>query len=411
MNCLCSLISFYNEPRTLRVLLAHNYYLQRGGEDVVFEGERDLLRENGHTTVEFIQHNSVISERNRSVTALSAVWSPRAKRELSRVLRSNACDVAHFHNTFPLFSPSVYSACNDAGVPVVQTLHNYRWLCPAATLYRDGGVCEKCLGTTLTYPSVVYGCYHQSRAQSLVVAGMVSWHRLARTLQHRVTRFIAPTDFLKKKFIENGFPEEKLVVKPHSIRKDPGERTGEGDYVLFLGRLSEEKGIKTLLQCWNSLDGRIPLRIAGDGPLAGEVEAYIGTHPGQPVFHLGFRPPEEAILLLKKARFLIFPSGCYEVFGNVLVEAMACGVPLIVPSHGASKEMVHDGIHGVHFEPGNATDLAEKVRWGYEHQAEMRQMGRNCRKEYERRYTARKNYRSLLEIYREAAQIVRKVSA
>ncbi len=395
----------------MRVLLAHNYYLQRGGEDVVFEGERDLLRENGHTTVEFVQHNSAISERNRSVTALSAVWSPRAKRELSDVLRSNACDVAHFHNTFPLFSPSVYSACNDAGVPVVQTLHNYRWLCPAATLYRDEGVCEKCLGTTLTYPSVVYSCYHHSRAESLVVAGMVSLHRMARTLHHRVTRFIAPTDFLRKKFTENGFPEAKFVVTPYSAQTDPGERTSEGDYVLFLGRLSEEKGIRTLLEGWKSLDGQIPLRIAGDGPLTSEVERYIETHPGRPVFHLGFRPHAEAILLLKKSRFLIFVSGCYEVLPNVLVEALACGVPVIVPSHGAPKEMIRDRIHGIHFEPGNATDLAQKVRWAYEHQAEMRQMGRNCRKEYERKYTAAKNYRDLLEIYREAIQIARKVPA
>ncbi len=385
----------------MRILLAHNYYLQRGGEDVVLEGERELLRRKGHTVVEFLRRNSSINEQGRVATAVSAIWSLRARKELGRVLRSENIDVAHFHNTFPLLSPSVYSACHDAGVPVVQTLHNYRWLCPAATFYRDGGICEECLDKSLPYPSVVHACYHGSRPQSLIVAGMLAVHRYARTLQKLVSVFVAPTEFLKDMFVQNGFSPGQIMVKPYFVSPDPGEREAAGDYALFLGRLSEEKGIRTLLKAWASL-ASIPLKIAGDGPLSGEVEKYLGSNPDRLVQAMGYQKNCEVMPLLKKSLFLVVPSDCYEVLPNVILEAFACGVPVVVPSHGALRKIVRDGINGLHFAPGDGVDLAKKVAWAYEHPQELLQMGKNNRREYEDRYTADRNYEMLFEIYRKA---------
>ena len=381
------------------VLIVHNFYQQPGGEDAVFRAEADLLRSRGHEAVAFVEDNARLNGVNPLKAAVDAVWSREAKRHIRRLIKENKPDVAHFHNTFLRISPAVYYACREAGVPVVQTLHNYRLVCPGALLMRDGRVCEDCLGQAVPWPGVVHGCWRGSRMQTAVVAGMLTVHRLLKTWQKQVDVYIALTEFARRKFIEGGLPAKKIVVKPNFVHPDPGEREAPGRYALFVGRLSPEKGLSTLLKAWRSLKG-IPLKVVGDGPLRDQVQAFAAGYGSVEV--LGRRPHQEVIALMKGARCLVFPSEWYEGFPMTIAEAFACGVPIIVSRLGAMAEIVEDRRTGLLFEPGNAEDLAEKVAWAWAHPKEMAEMGKEARREYEAKYTAKRNYEMLMEIYEQA---------
>jgi glycosyltransferase involved in cell wall biosynthesis len=385
----------------MKLLLAHNRYLCAGGEDVVFYRERELLRSAGHDVLEYVRQNSDISNGgilSNMKVALQTFWAWDTAQEMRSLLRSVKPDLVHFHNTFPLISPAAYYVCKEEGVPVVQSLHNPRIICPAATLYREGRACEDCLGRTYAWPGVVHGCYHNSRAQTAVVAGTRAFHSFLGTWQEQVDAYIVFTKFFRQKFIAAGVPREKIFLKPHFLNADPGmKQLRGGDYALFLGRKAPEKGVLTLLKAWRTLK-HIPLQIAGHGQLQKEVHefeqdhAWVRTHP-----HL---PHKECFDLIKGARFLVWPSEGYsETFGLVAIEAFACGTPVIASSSGAMKELVEDGETGLHFEPGNAEDLVDKVEWAWTHPQEMEAMGSAGRAEYLSKYTAAGNYEALMEIY------------
>lgn len=333
--------------------------------------------------------------------AASAVWSAAWYRQISRLLVCQQVDIVHVHNFFPSISPSLFYACRKVGVPVVHTLHNYRLLCPAATLYRNGRVCEDCVGKTWPWPGVVHGCYHGNRAQTAVVGGMLGLHGWLGTWAKQVDLFIALTDFMRRKFISGGLPGEKIVVKPNFVDPDPGVSDGSGQYALFVGRLSPEKGLQTLLRAWQFL-GDVPLKIVGDGPLMPEVRATISSPGRSNVQALGQVSHDDSLRIMKAARFVVFPSECYEGFGLVLCEAFACGVPVIASGLGASNEVVDDHKTGLLFKPGSVEDLTAKVDWAWNHPAEMREMGLQARKEYDAKYTAERNHELLLRIYERA---------
>src|SRR5215469_13906386 len=257
------------------ILFIHNYYQQPGGEDSGVRQERDLLAAAGHRIVEYTRHSNEIALDglgSRIRLGAEALWSKRTYEELRSLLTKERPDVANIHNTVPLISPSAYYACAEAGVPVVQTLHNYRLLCPAGTFLREGKVCELCLGLSIPWPGVAHGCYRGSREASATVAAMLAVQRALRTWKSKVDYYIARTQFARRKFIEGGLPAERIAVKPCFVYPDPGPRSGSGEMALFLGRLSPEKGLRTLIAAWQYLDGRVPLRIAGDGPMREELE-------------------------------------------------------------------------------------------------------------------------------------------
>ena len=233
----------------------------------MFLAETALLESYGHRVVRYITHNDRVAELNSVTLAGKTVWNSSAYRELRNLIHLEQPDVAHFHNTFPLVSPAGYYAARAEGVPVVQTLHNYRLLCPNALFFRDGGVCEDCKSKAITWPGVVHKCYRGSRAASGVVTAMLTTHRALRTWRKKVDVYIALTEFARRKFIEGGLPAGKIIVKPNFVYPDPGPGEGEGGFALFVGRLSFEKGVGTLLAAWEHLDRRIPLKIVGDGPL------------------------------------------------------------------------------------------------------------------------------------------------
>ncbi len=385
----------------LKVLVVHNSYQQAGGEDVVCAAEAALLRQHGHEVVEYHEDNRRIQEMSRLAVAAQTLWSRPAHRKLLQLVRHVHPDVIHFHNTFLLISPSAYYASQEAGVPAVQTQHNYRVLCPAATFFRDGHVCEDCLDKTLPWPGVVHACYRGSRSQTAVVAAMLTVHRALKTWRDQVDLYLAVTDFSRRKFIAGGLPAEKVVVKPNFVHPDPGMKDGHGRYALFVGRLSPEKGLRTLLQAWEGVKD-IPLKLVGDGPLMDEVRAVVRAQTLGAVEVLGRRPQQEVLDLMHGASFLVFPSEWYECFPVTLAEAFACGLPAVVSSLGAMAEIVENGRTGLHFRPGDPEDLAAKVEWAWGHTREMTVMGREARRQYEQKYTAERNYQRLMEVYQMA---------
>ncbi len=392
-------------PQELRVLLVHNEYQYPGGEDEVVHREKQLLLEAGHVVSEYRRRNAEINEYGlleKATLPFRAVWAGDSCQDLKSLLESFRPDIVHFHNTFPLISPAAYYTCRKVGIPVVQSLYNPRLLCPAATFYRDGCVCEDCLGKTVPWPSVIHGCYHSSRSQTAVTAAMLVFHRWARTWEKLVDVYIVATDFYREKFITGGLPADRIAVKPHFVEPDPTPRERPGDYALFIGRLSPEKGVPTLLRAWRGLD-QIPLKIRGEGPLYDEVCRFSDSRPS--TVHLLPRASRDQLTsVLKGSRFLVWPSeGYYETFGLVAIESFACGVPVITSGLGAMGEIVEDGRTGLHFKPGDPVDLATKIEWAWVHHEEMAAMGRAARAQYEAKYTAARNYDMLMEIYQRAS--------
>jgi glycosyltransferase involved in cell wall biosynthesis len=394
----------------MRVLIAHNAYQQPGGEDTVVSAEKDLLIRMGNEVSEYIRCNSEISSGSpySNITlGLRTIWSPTSRDELYDVLKAERPDIVQFHNTFPLISPSAYYACQDLDIPVIQTLHNYRLFCPAATFFREGQVCEDCLGKG-PWQAVRHACYRQSRSASAAVAGMLSFHRWYGTWANLIDRYIALSEFSRAKFVEAGLPPEKIVVKPNFVLPDPGVGSGPREYAVFLGRLSEEKGLPTLAQAWTQVHPSHGLRIIGDGPLQNEIGSEISSASLSNVCLDGRLSRKESLIALQGAKILILPSTCYENFPMTIAEAYACGTPVIASRLGAMQEIVQDGRTGLHFTPGDAGDLAKKVEWAWAHPEEMREMGRNARAEYEAKYTAERNYKMLLDIYQQVIEGARK---
>jgi glycosyltransferase involved in cell wall biosynthesis len=385
----------------MKILAVHNRYQLPGGEDQVFVDETALLEARDHRVVRYEVHNDQVERVNRLTLAKDTVWNTSAYRELGALIRRERPEVVHFHNTLPLVSPAGYYAARAEGVPVIQTLHNYRLLCPVALFFRDGRVCEDCMGKAVPWPGVVHECYRGSRAASGVIATMLTVHRAMRTWTEMVDVYVALTEFARSKFIEGGLPAGKIVVKPNFVAPDPGRGQGGGGYALFVGRLAPEKGTGTMLAAWDRLGTRIPLKIVGNGPLrARVVEAARRSN----VEWLGHRPVEEVHALMGKADMLVFPSEWYETFGRVAVEAFAAGTPVIAANIGAVAELVEHGRTGLEFRPGDPEDLVAQVEWAMSHPAELRRMRDEARAEFEAKYTAERNYRALMEIYEAALE-------
>jgi len=392
----------------MKILAVHNRYQQPGGEDQVFVEETALLESRNHRVVRCEVHNDQVEYMNPLTLAKDTVWNTSVYRELGALIRRERPDVAHFHNTLPLISPSGYYAARAEGVPVIQTLHNYRLLCPVALFFRDGRVCEDCMGKVVPYPGVVHGCYRGSRAASGVVATMLTLHRAWRTWTEMIDVYVALTEFARDKFVEGGLPAGKIVVKPNFVAPDPGRGQGGGGYALFVGRLAPKKETGTMLSAWDRLGTGVPLKIVGDGPLKDQVVRAAAGRSN--VEWLGHRPLADVHALMRKADVLVFPSEWYETFGRVAAEAFAAGTPVIAANIGAVAELVEHGRTGLKFRPGDPEDLATQVEWALSHPAELRRMRGEARAEFEAKYTAERNYLALMEIY-EAALKRKKVPA
>ncbi len=377
----------------MRILSVHNFYQRPGGEDQVFANEVGLLEAGGHQVSCYEERNERIS--SGLFTALTATWNQGSYHRLRGVAQEQSPEVTHFHNTFPLISPSAYYAMRRQRVPVVQTLHNFRLLCPGGLLMRDGKPCEECIEQKSLRPAIAHRCYRDSRAATAAVCGMIATHRVAGTWDRAVDVYIALSEFARAKFIEGGLPADRVVVKRNFIATDPGVGAG-GSYALFVGRLSEEKGVRTLAEAWLQRTG-IPLMVAGDGPL----NTIAWPHG---VKWLGQQTREQVVELMKNAAALIFPSVWYECAPMTILEAFACGLPVIASDIGSIPELVIDHHNGLLFRAGDAEDLARKVRWAVDNPERLREMRVAARREYETKYTAEINYKRLIEIYEMAIE-------
>ncbi len=376
-----------------RVLVVHNAYQHRGGEDTVVEAEIALLRAHGHEVETYFRSNDDVRTLSAPMLACQTTWSSRTVRDVEALLQHFRPDVIHVHNTFPLISPSLYWAAMRTGIPVVQTLHNFRLMCLNALFLREDKVCEDCMGR-LPWRGVVRACYRGSHSASAALAGMLTLHRALGTYRNKVTRYIALNEFCRGKFIEGGLPAERVVVKPNFVdfaAPEPGSRSG----LLFVGRLSAEKGVATLAAAMDSLTG-VSLRVAGDGPEA----ALLDDVPG--VTRLGSLPGETVRAEMAQAAALVVPSIWYENFPRTIVEAFASGLPVIASRIGALADIVKHGETGLLFEPGDPRDLAAKLAWAQANPERMVEMGRRARAQYEAEFSAEVNYRRLIAIYEDA---------
>lgn len=389
--------------RQLRVLLAHNTYQHKGGEDSVVEAESTLLRENGHIVVPYTRDNHDINRMSRASAVVQTMWSTRTTGELGEIFANRRPDVVHVHNTFPLISPSIYWVAARYRVPVVQTLHNFRLICPQAMLLREGKPCEDCVGK-LPWRGVVHRCYRGSALQTGALATMLAGHRAIGTWSSQVTRYIALNEFCRERFIAGGLPADRIRVKPNFVDLPAPAADGARNGFLFVGRLSEEKGIDVMMRA--SVLAGLPyaIRVAGTGPMVSILDGATGIQL------LGAMAPDAIYREMRRSIALLLPSIWYENFPRTLVEAFACGLPVIASRLGAMAALIEDGVTGILFEPGNPTDLAHKLNWAAENPNQMLKMGRNARATYDRDLTADSNYRQLMAIYKDAMAAVKSIS-
>ncbi len=406
----------------MRLMQVHTAYTHPGGEDAVAAAEAALLRSRGHEVLEFRASNAEVLAGGRLSTlrALAdSVWNRRAYERMRQQIRKSHPSLIHVHNVWFALSPSVLAAAKDEGVPTVMTLHNFRLVCPGAYLMRGGKPCEVCLGRS-PWHGVFRRCYRGSALQTALVARMIGHNRRRGTWANLVDAYIALTGFCRDVFVRGGLPAEKIVVKPNFVDLGPGaldlgpcpqaqspkpKAQSPKGRALFVGRLSPEKGVRTLLAAWPKVREQAPeaeLRIVGDGPERPALERLSARTGG--VSFAGQVSHKEVLREIESSACLVMPSECYETFGRAIIEAYACGRPVVASRLGSMAELVRDGETGLLSPPGDPDTLATKLLALLKDPSLCARMGRAARAEYEARYTPERNYEQLMRIYSRVIQ-------
>lgn len=395
----------------MRVLVGHNEYQSFGGEDAVAAAEQRLLMDQGHEVYSYRRSNQELAdmsarEKTRFIWYLA--WADKSYKELRKIIQEFKPDVVHFHNIYFMMSPAVYHACKDEGVPVVQSLHNFRPLCANGLFFRADQVCEKCLHGSLLN-GVRHRCYQKSLVISALVVRMLKTHRKMNTWRDKVDAYITATEFTRKKYIQAGFNADQIYVKPNFIYPEPSTLAVDGNYALYVGRLSPEKGLEVLIQAWKD-NSMLPLKIVGDGPSKQYLSGYIQNNGISNVELLGHLGDEEYDELMRNAKCVIIPSTCYENFPRVAAEAMSYGLPVIASRLGSLQEIIDDRVNGCLFDVGDAEDLKKSLKWLIT-QADISQIKANALKSYNENFKSDHNYATLLKIYAQAIHHQQGVSA
>jgi glycosyltransferase involved in cell wall biosynthesis len=398
----------------MRVLVVHNRYrsAQPSGENGVVDEETRLLRERGVEVEQLTVESDEIAGWSRLRQAglpARVVWSPRGAGLVRDAIDRHRPDLVHFHNTFPLLSPAALWSARRSGRAVVKTLHNFRPLCPAGMLFRDGRVCDECLGRT-PLPAVRHGCYRGSRAATLPLAALDGLHGAARTWQRWVDTFITPSEFTRRTYIQAGWPEQQLLVKYNTAEDQPVRRDGAGDGFVCMARLGAEKGVDVLIEAWRRAfpDGRQRLSVIGSGELEADLRRQAEGVPG--IEFCGQLSRNDALERVRRSRAVVVPSVWYEVFPRTVVEAYSLGVPVIASRLGSLQEVVRDGITGLLFEPGSADDLAAVLTAASARDELSTGLGAQARAHYEALLSPGATTDRLLEIYRGAVLARREVA-
>ena len=384
-----------------KVLIIHNFYKLHGGEKIAVKSLVDLLERKGHKVVQYTRDNREIdSLRKLSYVPAETISSNKTVREVNRLITKERPDVAHVHNVFPLISPSVYPALKQNAIPIVQTMHNFRFLCPNGLFYTQGQICERCKrGNTIH--AVRFKCFQHSYPRSIVYASAIWWHRYRKTF-NLIDHFITLTEFTAAKLAESGIASRaKISVLGNFISAPlprPGSSGSREPEIVYIGRLSPEKGVATLIEAM----GFVPnarLKIIGEGPQQGELMNRVKQLKLDNVEFLGFISGEEKWRLLRRASFCVVPSESYENFSLAALESMAVGTPVVAANLGGLPYVVKDGKTGMLFEAGNTNDLGSKLLAMLNRPQESLKMGELGREDVANNYTDTMHYKSLRQIY------------
>lgn len=385
----------------MKILIFHNAYQHKGGEDVAVEAEMALLLDAGHDVELFRISNEAITDvRSKIKIFLKAPYDKACQQWAFELVRSTKAEIVHVHNFFPQLTPAIHVGASEAGAAVVQTLHNYRLICANAMLLRNGLICEKCL-TGSNIWGVVHRCYRGSVIGSLAVVRM---QRLAQTRStwNSVHKFIALTEFQRSKYGQAGFPLDRIISKPNFVVAPERVSSKRTPTAIFVGRLSEEKGLRCLLTAWNNLP-EIPLIIIGDGP---DRKLLENLAPRNTTF-LGALSREEVKKEMHRASLLVMPSIWYEGFPMTIVEAYSASIPVLAARIGSLSEIIDEGVTGVTFKANDPSDLADKTKQIFANLTKLEEMGQQARDTYERLYTPATNLRQLEAIYKSALNVSR----
>jgi glycosyltransferase involved in cell wall biosynthesis len=384
----------------MKILLIHDFYRQFGGEDAVALAERNLLLKNSQEVIEYYRRNDETSEFSIGdwiAFPARTIYSERTRKDISEVLRSDRPDIAFIHNVFPLISPSIYHVLHQMHVPIAQVIHDFRFLCPNGWFYTQGEVCERCKhGNYLN--AIRFRCYRNSYLLSGLYAAAIGFNRI-RGMLGMIDGFICLTEFSMQKLSEVGIPDRKIYLRPNFIDSQPvAMRTGQEEYVAYLGRLSEEKGITTLVKAFQDLEG-IKLKIAGSGPLEAEIRNIIQAKALTNIELVGFKKGAQKWEFLRHALCTVVPSHWYENFPMVVLESYAAGRPVIGSKLGSLPYVIEPGKTGLLFEPGNPADLRRKVLQLLETPDRRMSMGKQARKLAETKYSPERGFEKLMNIF------------
>jgi glycosyltransferase involved in cell wall biosynthesis len=383
----------------MKVLLVHDFYQKLGGEDAVALAEKRLLQARVDRLHFYERRNVEISDYGlgeKIAFPIHTVYSRRTKREVTDIVKQLQPDFAYVHNVFPLISPSLYHTLHSLKIPVLQVLHDFRFFCPNGWFYTQGQICERCkYGNYIN--AVRYRCVRDSYSLSALYSLSLGANRVAGMLR-KIDAIICLTEFSRQKLVEIGIPEQKLHIKPNFIDASVTSACpGKGHYVLYLGRLSPEKGLWTLVQAFERLNG-VKLKIMGTGPLEISLRKYIEERRIKNIELVGFKQGSEKWQILRESLFVALPSEWYEGFPMVALEAFAAGKPVVASNLGSLPYVVEDGKSGVLFEPGNVEDLIEKVNQLLADPSDITSMGLHARGLAEMKYSPDRSYETLLDI-------------
>lgn len=380
--------------KTRTILQVHNSYVDIGGEDIVVAREKSMLKEAGYNVIQHTVSNKDLDSISKKLkTAVALPYSYKQKRALKKVLERHKPDVVHVHNFLPILTPSIFYACNEVGIPVVLSVHNYRLLCSNGLLYRDSGVCEECISKKIGWPAIKNGCYQNSRIKTIFPVISNAVHSGINTWSRHISKVIFLTDFSRKIFMRShiNFKPSQVVVKPNFV-EDRGYRYDKKDYFLFVGRLSEEKGILYIIE--GCIKTKSRLKIAGQGPLEEAVRNYAAQYDF--IEYYGFQNQEELRELYLHAKALITASQMYETFGLVITEAFSYGTPVIAPDFGAARHLVKEDYNGALYDK---KDLDSMIKVLTHFKKDKTPLNKGARLSFEKEYSESKNLELLLQIY------------
>lgn len=390
----------------MKVLIVHNFHRSgsASGDDQVFRHESVLLETAGATVLRYTVKNDSFDQQNglgKILSALSMFWSGKTYREIRRLCRTEKPDVVHVHTFFPLLSPSVFVAAHRSGAKVVQTLHDTRYVCPNATSMRGAELCNACAdGKYLRMCK--YKCFKGSRLQSFIVACIFKIHRLLRVFYRNIDTYVCLNNVQMELLEQAGFDRNKMIKKYNSVSQPVPVETPLPDlperFVVYYGRIGEEKGIDVLLDVWKRL-AEIPLVVMGDGPLAEDFQKFIKSNQITNVQYLGFTPHDQCIAIVQKAEFVVLPSICYEGCSMVMVESFSLKKPVVATDIGFMKEAVQNGYNGIKCGRKDIEDFTTQIRYLWEHPLKAEAMGENAYQDYRKKYTEEADVQNLLELY------------